>query len=269
MLNKIFEKLNLNQKHAKIYLSLVEDGSSTVGKLSKKLNIPRSTLYGFLYELLNEGLVNQSEKNDVKIWQAESPDKLNHKVNEKINTLEEAKVDLASLIINLKDKQKTDFISPKFTYNEGAEALKQMLKDVLMYRDIETIAFWPINEMIKTLGKDFFLYSNKERIKRNISAKVIWPANKQVDLKENIFLGSGKDFKREIKIAPEGVDCSMGYWAYENKVVFLSSKKESFGFIVESIELKQLLKTQFDILWNLSTPIKTHSTTTKKFIEQL
>ena len=42
----------------------------------------------------------------------------------------------------------------------------------------------------------------------------------------------------------------MGYIIYDKKVAFISSHKESFGFIVESVEFAGLQKMQFDILWN-------------------
>ncbi len=269
MLEKVFIKLNLDEKHTRVYLTLFEESVSTAGKLSKKLSIPRSTLYGLLYDLNKKGLVIQSEKQGIKVWQAESPDKLKHLINNEINNLEDLNLNLSTLITELKNKEKQDFVSPKFSYFEGPDALRQMLKDVLCYRNIDTIAFWPISEMIKILGKDFFIYSNKERIKRNISAKVLWPNDRQVDLKDNVFLGVGNDFKREIRIAPKNIDCSMGYWAYENKAAFLSSKKESFGFIVESVELKQLLETQFNVLWELSKSIKPQKAHTQKFINEL
>ena len=166
-------------------------------------------------------------------------------------------------------KQKTDFISPNFQYYEGSEGVKQILKDAFLYRDIETETLWPIKDMIEVLGKDFFIYFNKRRIKQNISIRSIWPSDKAVDIKQNIFLGAGDGFKREIRIAPTGISCSMGYWAYKDKVAFISSKKESFGFIVQSKELRQLLKTQFEVLWKMSKPIKVEAKYTNEFLRNL
>jgi hypothetical protein len=46
----------------------------------------------------------------------------------------------------------------------------------------------------------------------------------------------------------------MGYWVYQNKAAFISSRAEGFGFIIESRELVAMLLTQFELLWSLSTP---------------
>ena len=77
-----------------------------------------------------------------------------------------------------------------------------------------------------------------------------------IDLKKYTFFSPGKKYKRESRIAPKKIEGSMGYWVYGNKVAFISSKKESFGFIVESRELTQLKKAEFEILWKNSKPIK-------------
>ncbi|MFZ2834652.1 MAG: hypothetical protein WAZ64_01295, partial [Candidatus Moraniibacteriota bacterium] len=170
---------------------------------------------------------------------------------------------------SLKSSQKTDFISPKFHYFEGIEELKTMLKDVLLYNDLETELCWPVKDVMKVVGEEFLHELNKKRIRSNIYIKVVWPLDKSENIEKNIFLAPGKEVKREVRIAPAGVEFSMGYWAYGNKVMFMSSKAENFGFIVESKELRQLLKNQFNILWNISTPIQNDPKIIKEFLSEV
>jgi hypothetical protein len=61
----------------------------------------------------------------------------------------------------------------------------------------------------------------------------------------------------------------MGYWAYHNKVGFISSRKECFGFIVESVELRIMLKTQFDVLSKISKPLVVDPRHTVSFLKEL
>lgn len=61
----------------------------------------------------------------------------------------------------------------------------------------------------------------------------------------------------------------MGYWIYGNKVAFISSRKESFGFIIESAELATMLRTQFEVLWKASKPITVDPKDTNLFLEEL
>lgn len=269
MLDNIFQQLQLKKEHALVYSTLLESGPLPAGKLAKLLNMPRSSLYGFLADLAQKGLVLQSEKRAVKIWQASPPEKVQEVLDDQLNQIEKAKSSFANLLPDLTAKQKTDFIAPKFTYYEGVESVKQMLKDVLLYRDLETECIWPIKDMVEVFGKEFLeQYGTKERIKRNISNRVIVPQNKMIDIKDNPFFASSEKLMREVRIAPQNIDYSMGYWIYGNKVAFISSKKESFGFIVESRELSQLQKTQFETIWKVSKKVVTDDQTIEKFLAE-
>lgn len=270
MLDQIFQQLNLKPEHTIVYSALLESGPLPAGKLAKRLNMPRSSLYGFLNDLAQKGLVLQSEKMAVKLWQAAMPEKVNEILNDQVNQIEKAKKSFANILPDLQARQKTDFITPKFTYYEGVDSVKQMLKDVLLYRDMETDCIWPIKDMVEVFGKEFLeQYGTKERIRRNITNRVLVPQNKMIDIKQNPFFGSQPELLREVRIAPKDVDYSMGYWAYGDKVQFISSKKESFGFIVESKELRQLLKTQFDLIWQISKQVKVDKKYTEKFIQEI
>jgi len=144
-----------------------------------------------------------------------------------------------------------------------------MLKDVLLYDDLETELYWPVKDMIKVLGEDFLFEFNKKRVRNGIGIRVIWPQEKTSDVEKNIFLAPGREVLREVRLAPAGIDFSMGYWAYGSKVMFMSSRAENFGFIVESKELRQLLKTQFEILWKISEPLKSAPENAKKFLAEI
>jgi sugar-specific transcriptional regulator TrmB len=269
MLDKIFENFGLKQEHSDIYLTLLEGGILPAGKLAKKLGLPRSTVYGLLEDMARSGLVLQNEKESIKLWQAVNPENITSLLNEKINSLENSRMSFELQLDGLKKSQKTDFMSPKFHYYEGAEEMRIMLKDVLLYNDLITELCWPVKDGLRVLGADFLHEFNLKRIKRNINIKVIWPPDKIEDITKNIFFAPGKEVRREVRIAPVGVDFSMGYWAYAGKVMFMSSQSENFGFIVESKELRQLIKTQFEVLWQVSKPLHGDPEIAKKFLKEL
>ena len=123
--------------------------------------------------------------------------------------------------------------------------------------------------MVEVLGGDFFRYHNKQRIHNRLSVKALWPKNQLVEIKNHPYFGSGKNFLREIRIAPESVDFHMGYWIYGNKTVFISSRQENFGFILDSQEMADMLRSQFQILWNLSNPLPTNAVDSESFLREL
>jgi len=64
------------------------------------------------------------------------------------------------------------------------------------------------------------------------------------------------NFKRQARIAPAQIGFSLGYTIYGNTVRFLSSSKENFGFLVESNELAEMMKNQFEVMWGISKKFK-------------
>lgn len=257
MLESIFKKLNVGNAEGEVYAVLAEDGPFTAGNLARKMHIPRSSLYGYLETLRAKGLVRQSNKYDKKIWQAEPVETIGKLIQDDIDRLSRVKEEFTSLLPSLKEKQSIDFLAPTVTSFEGREGMKQMFRDILLYSNIQTVAFWSMKDTLQFLGQDFMEELSAERIRNKISLRAIWPEGKAEDASRMLFLSPSEESLRDIRIAPRSLTTAIGYWVYENKTLFISSKKESFGFIVESKELADMLRGQFEIFWMMSKPIKT------------
>jgi len=267
MIDKTLEKLGLGDEEIKTFLFLLENGEQTAGNLAKKTGLSRPSLYGFLRKLQNNGFIVESQKNGVKTFQTGSKEKIQAILDEQIKGIEKGKSDIEKVFAEI--GKGILITSPKFQFFEGKDGVKHVLKDLLLYRNIDTKAYWPIKAMIEILSEDFFIDLNKERIKRNIYTEAIWPENQKVDIKKHPYLGIGEEFFREIRIAPKEIDFSMGYWIYENKVAFISSKKECFGFIIESKEFTEMMLSQYKAIWKISKVISVPDEYTKKFLEEI
>lgn len=267
MIDRTLEKLGLKDEEIKTFLYLLENGEQTAGNLAKKTGLSRPSLYGFLKKLQSNGIVIESQKNGVKTFLTCTEKQLENILDEKIKELEKGKTEINNLFLEL---QKGNIItSPKFQFFEGKDGIRYVLRDMLLYRNIETKVYWPIKATIELLGEEFFKKLNKERIKNNIYNRAIWPQGQAVDIKKHPYLGVGDKFCREIRLAPKEVEFSMGYWIYGNKVAFVSSKKESFGFIIESKEFVEMLSSQFEMIWKVSHEIKVSDKYTEDFIKEI
>jgi sugar-specific transcriptional regulator TrmB len=246
--------LGLRDEEIKTFISLLENGQQTAGALARKTGLSRPSLYGFIYKLKNSGLVQESQKNGVKVFSPCPKEILEKLFEEKIVEFQKGKESVAKLYTEI--VAGSVFVNPKFQLFEGKEGLKHVLKDILLYHDIETKAYWPVKSMVSILSEAFFQDLNKERVKQKIHTKVIWPESQTLDTQQYPYLKSGTTLLRTVRIAPKDVSFSMGYWIYGNKAAFISSQKENFGFIIESKELVELLSSQFEVIWNLSKPLK-------------
>ncbi len=267
MIDTTLQNLGLHEGEAQAFLFLLEHGAQTAGNLAKKTGISRPSLYGFLKKLQAQGFVLESQKNGIKTFQASSQEKILAIVNERAALMEKGKSDIEKIFSQMHAGALPR--NPKFQLFEGKESVRQALNDILLHRNMETKSFWPIKTMISVLGEDFFRKLNRERIKRNIYIRAIWPEQQRVDIRTHPYLGVGEKFHREIRVAPKEIDFEMGYWIYENKVVFLSSVKESFGFIVESRELADMLSTQFNMIWKVSKKISVPDSYTQGFLDDI
>jgi HTH-type transcriptional regulator, sugar sensing transcriptional regulator len=57
-----------------------------------------------------------------------------------------------------------------------------------------------------------------------------------------------------LRWAPAGAVFTMTTWTYDDKVAFISSRRENFGVIIQSEEFSDLMNTLFAILWQVSRP---------------
>lgn len=251
MNNNILENFGLKKEEIEILEFLAEKPESKAVSISKQTKIKRTSLYAYLKNLIILGFVFQSQKNNIKVFSISQKEKIQFLLEQKEKEIKEVESYFTKLFT--KEKQKEE--NPKMQIFEGKKEMQNLSKDFLLYRNTETYSYWPIKSMIEILGEDFFKEFNEERIKRNIWVNAIWPEKEIVDIKKYPFMGYGEDFLREIRIAPKNIEFSMGYWIYENKVAFISSKRSNFGFIIENEEFAKMIKSQFDVVWNISKKI--------------
>ena len=266
MIERMLENLGLRDEEIKTFLFLLENGAQTAGNLAKKTGLSRPSLYGFMRKLQKLGLVIESQKNGVKTFSVSSKEKVSSLFNEKISELEKGRTAIEKALTEIPKGSATS--TPKFQIFEGKAGLTQVMEDMLLYRDITTKSYWPIKSMVEVLSAEYLSAHNKRRVKRNIYIQAIWPEKEKLDTNKFIFLGTGERYLREVRIAPKEVNFSMGYWTYANKVIFLSSKKESYGFIIESKELVETMSSQFDVMWSISKTIPVNKKAEEEFFKE-
>lgn len=269
MIQDMFETLGIKEEESKTYMSLLEKGACTAGELSKFMGSPRPSVYGYLERLCNIGLVTQSMRRGVKMFVPEPADKIRVLYKRKIEDLKAREKTLDTIIPTLEKKAGLSLMRPRMQFFEGRDGMETALQDHLSHTGLEMLAFWSIRAAIEATSEDFWWYLNKERIKKDMSLKGIWPPEQAVEVKRYPFMGVGPEFKREIRVAPAGIESSMGYWIYANKVFFASSRAESFCFIIESSELVQMMSNQHQVIWNLSSPIAPKKSDMKPFLDDL
>lgn len=249
-IKELLSLFDLREIEIELYEKLFYGGMMSASELAKQANISRTSVYDLLERLIKAGLVAESLKSGMKMFLVQPPEKINLLLEEKEKAIVSAKDKIEDLKKDYDNNHK--LIKPRLQIFEGRDELQQMMKDMLLYHDITVRAFWPLKNMIILLGPKFYAKFHEQRAARNIKIQVIWPKDQVSLIKQFPFLTAKPEFKREMRIAPVDIDFSLGYAIYGNTVRFISSSKENFGFLVESSELAEMMKSQFTIIWQQS-----------------
>jgi sugar-specific transcriptional regulator TrmB len=253
MLTKIFEELGLSEITQKVFGEIMEKGPSSARLLAERISIPRPSVYDHLKILIKNGLVMERSEEGKKVFCIDDVKNIEELLNDKIKSLQaerdQFKIALPSLL------QKASFLEPQIKFYSGKDGVKQVMNHIMLNRNIETELMWPMSEMIKVLGAEYLEELNKKRVQRNIFLRAVWPEDKSLDTSKYPYLKGGEETLRDLRIAPKGMTWNMGYWLYEDRVAFLSSEKEGFGFVVHSKDFSDLMKLQFENIWKISKPV--------------
>ena len=246
-LKQLLRAFNLRPVEAELYEALFYGGLMTASELARQANIARTAVYDMLKKLSELGLVTETQKGGVKMFAVQSPEKLKQLINEKEADLVLAKAELESLHEEYHAKRKIG--RPRVQIFEGKKELTQMMKDMLLYRDLTVRVFWPPDKAINALGADFFEKFHQERVARNISIQVLWPETGIPLNKKFAFLEAGPKLKREVRLVPSNFNFNFGYAIYGSTVRFISLGKDNIGFLVESKDLAEMMNAQFEMIW--------------------
>ncbi len=126
-----FKELGFTDREIKVYLALIELGTSTVGPISKKTKLAPSKVYETIEKLKEKGLVSFIVISKTKHFQASDP-------NEIINLIEEKKRRFKSIVEELRTKQKFAESKQVAIVHEGYKSVHAMfnwIADILQKGD--------------------------------------------------------------------------------------------------------------------------------------
>jgi sugar-specific transcriptional regulator TrmB len=250
-LEDILKDLDLPPTSQKIYRELLEHGEMTARALTTRLSLTRPSTYDHLNLLKKKALVVELKKESKTYFAVDDVRHVGHALQRKIEALSEHERLFTHMLPLLLKESKTEM--PKIKFFEGREGLTYLLYDVLWNKGQTIYTMWPHQEMEKVLDRDAMIRFNERRIAEKITVHALWPHLSKSNKKNSKeYIWQGKDQYTKRKYAPAGTNWTMGYTIYDDKVSFISSEKEMFGFIVQSKEFASLMRIHFDMLWNIS-----------------
>ena len=247
MEQEIIKQLGLKEKEARLYSACLELGPSKAKDLSKLTDLNRGTIYDVARSLFKKGLLSSTQRKNTTYFVANNPRTYIQKIEENLNSAKKALPALELLL-------QSSSYRPKLRYFEGNEGIKNVYEEILNTKDKMIYCLSSPQEMFGSVGADFMREYVKRRARRHIHMKAINDPKGDVDdRKYSHSTHSDAKLLRETKIGPENLRIPGMIEIYDNSVAMMSTKKENFGFIIESEEFATLMKQMFEILWSQST----------------
>ena len=242
METELFRELGFTEREVKVYLALLDLGSTTVGPITSKTKLQAAKVYETLDKLKEKGLVNYIIISKTKYFQASDPKEI-------INLLDERKRRFKEILEELRLKQKDTSFKQIAIVHEGFKAFKALfnrIADELNRGD----SYWTFafKDEYSTISAPLFLRNFHQALEdKNIDDRVI----AHVHIKKNIkkaFEGN-----KNIKIKFTKNDTPLGVIIIKDKVINLIWGERPTAIEITSEQIHKQYKNFFLELWKTAT----------------
>ena len=238
---KLLEELGLTKGEVKIYVELLELGTTSAGPLVKKVGMHRAAVYNLLDLLIDKGLVSFVIKSNRKYFEAQDPKRLLEFVEFKKQNLEEKETQLKKLIPELQEKRKISAEDQEGTIYKGKKGLKSIFEDIL--NEKQSWFVFGATGKFKEIFNAYFIHFHNKRVKLKIPLKIIY--NETIKEEKR-----GKELKLiEIEYLPKSYLTPSTTFVYGDKVALINWSQEPMAFLMRSKEVSDSYKSFFNLLW--------------------
>lgn len=232
----------LTDGETKVYLALLQIGSSTVGPIVEKSKVAYSNIYEILNRLIEKGLVSFVIKSKTKYFQASPPNNLIDFINKREKNLEENKKDINKIIPKLIDIQKQVGEKLEAEIFLGIRGLNSAYEKLFgeYKKKQEYLWFYTHDEETVELTDNFYaeLYKKFKFMGKGIASKR-YKIPKYLKTK-------GNEYKFVDFPIPSNIDI------YEDVVLLISWKPQPICFYINSKDITEKMRTYFYSVWKVA-----------------
>ena len=231
----------MSEKEAKVYLTVLELGSSPASTIGRWSGIKRVTAYAVLKDLEMKQIVSKIEKDGVSYFQSISPDKLKQKLIDKVENFDAVMPQLLASMDVYNNK-------PKIEYFEGLKWLKQLYNSIL--EDASEVIYWYIwsEGMCPILETHLYEYNIPKRVSLWIRAKIILsetPGNLKYSSTSNESLVETKILKWEILTTASEINLYGG----DKVAQIMYHENDLVGIVIQNQALHDNFLSIFNFIW--------------------
>ncbi len=252
MKTELLEEIGLTKSEIKVYLALLELGSSTTGPIVDKAHIASSKIYEVLEKLIDKGLASYVIKAGTKHFEAANPERILDYVEEKEQNLKKQKQAVKKVLPELLLKKTLGEHKSEATIYKGIKGLHSAFYEAL--KDIPNkseVYAYGVPSRSKEVNR-FFIKFGKELSKRKILFKQIFTHEAKGELQTLTENNPG-----EIRYHPPSLSIPAAVNIFGNKVIIFpyETKSEILLISIKNKNIAESFKAQFESFWNQDTTV--------------
>jgi len=239
---EILQELGLSQAESKVYLALLETGSTLAGLIIKKTGLHRGTTYQIIQRLKEKGLVSSIIKGKKQYFSPVHPERLMDVLKERQEKLRQILPILKSRLEESKEKQEV-------TVYYGLKGIRSVLDTMLeeLNQRGEYYDFGVSGLFRECMGSYWDVWQKKKR-KYKIKSKVIF--TEELKKKNPALL---KEYVGQLRFHPEKYFSMTDTMIYKDTVLLLIwTAKPPIAVVIKNKENAQSYKNQFQMMWKVA-----------------
>lgn len=241
------KQLDLSDAEAKLYLTLLQTGPTSVRELAQTVDIKRTTAYFYIDQLVEKGLIMKLVRGSKKLVAANEPENLEHLVEEKIKTAKGVQKGFPAILNTLKSSLPPEATNKDadIKYYKGKNGVKKIYIEALDAKEIRS--YVNTEEIAKAFPNNYDLLNIA--FKKNPIIKIFEICEESPKTRERLKLANKNHF---YKILPKNLKLtSQDVLIYDNKVAIIDLKGQTNAIVLHSIDLSKNFKLLFDLLWDV------------------
>lgn len=237
MNEEILRNIGLTAAEAKIYLTLIELGSTTATKIITQSKLHKSTTYETLERLIGRGLASSVVKGKKRYFQATDPEKL-------LDIIKERESEIQRILPELKLKNRFAKEKQEITVYEGNEGLKTLLENFIkVKKDVYIIGG---TEKMNQILKFFLPNIDRQLIKLKIKLHFMYNEDHRQrgeELKKQNFIN--------LRFIPKEFISPISIAVYGNKSAIIRFTEKPIVVLIENNDTANSFMNYFKLLWTL------------------
>lgn len=236
----VVKHIGLTDKEARVYIALLELGSTGVSEIARRARVNRVTAYDVLEKLMKKGMANTFLKSGIRFYDATDPQMVSAELKRRQHDFTKTLPDLRRL--------RGDAIHPRIRYFEGLDGIKAIYEDTLSSKT--EILNYSNSREIREHWQNYDEEYVTKRVKHKIYLRGISPADEHGEWVHE----HDKEYFREIRLVPANqFTFTNEINIYDDKVAIISYKdKPLIGMIIESVEIANTQRDIFKMAWEFA-----------------